>query len=166
MKVHHSQIKKIIQTDGLLDGISDLIDKILKILKEKYLTEGVNDYLTRLRKYHKVELIELPDTNIESEGNEILKYLSNKDYIISLAIKGTKLSSKELAQKIDKTFITNSNITFIIGGSNGIRNDISEKSNMLLSFSKLTYPHGLFRLILLEQIYRSFKILNNESYHK
>lgn len=135
-------------------------------LKEKYLSDGVNDYLTRIKKYHKIDLIELPDTNIDNEGNEILKHLSSKDYIISLAIKGTGLSSTELAEKIDKTFITNSNITFIIGGSNGIREDILAKSNMLLSFSKLTYPHGLFRLILLEQIYRSFKILNNESYHK
>ena len=135
-------------------------------LKEKYLTEGVNDYLTRLRKYHKIDLIELPDSNINTEGNEILKYITHKDYIISLAINGIELSSSELANKIDKTFITNSNITFIIGGSNGIREDILNKSDMLLSFSKLTYPHGLFRLILLEQIYRSFKILNNESYHK
>ena len=135
-------------------------------LKEKYLTEGVNDYLTRLRKYHKIDLIELPDSNINAEGNEILKHITNKDYTISLAINGIELSSEELANKIDKTFITNSNITFIIGGSNGIRQDILNKSDMLLSFSKLTYPHGLFRLVLLEQIYRSFKILNNESYHK
>ena len=135
-------------------------------LKEKYLTDGVNDYLTRLRKYHKINLIELSDSNIDNEGIEILKHISNKDYVISLVIKGTELSSTELADKIDKTFISNPNITFIIGGSNGIRQDILDKSNMLLSFSKLTYPHGLFRLILLEQIYRSFKILNNESYHK
>ena len=135
-------------------------------LKEKYLTDGVNDYLTRLRKYHKIDLIELSDSNIDNEGTEILKHISNKDYVISLAIKGKELSSEELADKIDKTFISNPNITFIIGGSNGIRQDILNQSNMLLSFSKLTYPHGLFRLILLEQIYRSFKILNNESYHK
>ena len=135
-------------------------------LKEKYLTDGVNDYLTRLRKYHKIDLIELADSNIDNEGTEILKHISNKDYVISLAIKGTELSSTELAEKIDKIFISHSNITFIIGGSNGIRQDILDKSNMMLSFSKLTYPHGLFRLILLEQIYRSFKILNNESYHK
>ena len=135
-------------------------------LKEKYLTDGVNDYLKRLRKYHKIDLIELTDTNIDNEGTEILKHISNKDYVISLAIKGKELSSEELADKIDKTFISNPNITFIIGGSNGIRQDILNQSNMLLSFSKLTYPHGLFRLILLEQIYRSFKILNNESYHK
>lgn len=135
-------------------------------LKEKYLTEGVNDYLTRVRKYHKVDLIELPDSNIENEGTEILKHITSKEYLISLAIEGTQLSSPELAEKLDKIFISNSNITFVIGGSNGIRKDILEKSNMLLSFSKLTYPHGLFRMILLEQIYRSFKILNNESYHK
>ena len=135
-------------------------------LKEKYLTEGINDYLTRLRKYHKIDLIELPDSNIDAEGNEILKHTSNKDYIICLAIEGIQLSSTELAEKIDKIFISNPNITFIIGGSNGIRKDVLDRSNMLLSFSRLTYPHGLFRLILLEQIYRSFKILNNETYHK
>ena len=135
-------------------------------LKEKYLIEGINDYLKRLTKYHKINLIELPDSNINNEGNEILKHIKDKDYVISLAIKGTELSSVELAEKLDKTFITNPNITFIIGGSNGIREDILNKSNMQLSFSKLTYPHGLFRLILLEQIYRSFKILNNETYHK
>lgn len=135
-------------------------------LKEKYLKDGIEDYLKRLSKYHKISIIELPDTNIFEEGNEILKHLDSKDYIISLAIEGNNLSSRELSEKIDKTFITNPCITFIIGGSNGIREDIKEKSNYLLSFSKLTYPHGLFRLILLEQIYRSFKIINNESYHK
>jgi len=135
-------------------------------LKEKYLTEGVKDYLERINKYHKIELIELPDKDIQTESIEILKHLSNKDYIISLAIQGKYLSSPELADKIDKTFITNPNITFIIGGSNGLHENIYEKSDMRLSFSKLTYPHGLFRLILLEQIYRSFKIINNESYHK
>ena len=135
-------------------------------LKEKYLTDGVNDYLTRLRKYHKIDLIELPDSNIQNEGNEILKHISNKDYVISLAIKGNEFTSVELAEKLDKLFISNPNITFIIGGSNGIREDILEKSNMKLSFSHFTFPHGLFRLILLEQIYRSFKILNNETYHK
>ena len=83
-----------------------------------------------------------------------------------MCIEGIELSSIELSEKIDKTFITNPNITFIIGGSDGIREDIKNKCHYKLSFSKLTYPHGLFRIILLEQIYRSFKILNNESYHK
>lgn len=142
--------------------------KIISIgkIKEKYLKDGIEDYLKRITKYHKINLIELPDSNIDSEGNEIIKYLNNKDYIISLAIEGTNLSSEELSKKIDNIFITNPNITFIIGGSNGIREDIKKRSNYLLSFSKMTFPHRLFRLILLEQIYRSFKILNNETYHK
>lgn len=142
--------------------------KIISIgkIKEKYLKDGIEDYLKRITKYHKINLIELPDSNIDYEGNEIIKYLNNKDYIISLAIEGTNLSSEELSKKIDNIFITNPNITFIIGGSNGIREDIKKRSNYLLSFSKMTFPHGLFRLILLEQIYRSFKILNNETYHK
>ena len=135
-------------------------------LKENYLKDGINDYLKRINKYHKIEIIELPDSNIDNEGNEILKHINSKDYIISMCIEGNELSSTELADKIDKTFITNPTISFIIGGSNGIREDIKKRSNYKLSFSKLTYPHGLFRLILLEQIYRSFKILNNESYHK
>ena len=135
-------------------------------LKEKYLKEAIDDYLKRISKYHKIETIELPDRNIVDEGENILKYINQKDYIISMCIEGNELSSIELSDKIDKTFITNPCITFIIGGSDGIREDIKEKSNYKLSFSKLTYPHGLFRLILLEQIYRSFKILNNEAYHK
>lgn len=135
-------------------------------LKEKYLKEAIEDYLKRINKYHKIKIIELPDSNIDEEGDKIIKHLDNKDYIIAMDIDGTELSSTELSQKIDKTFITNSSISFIIGGSNGIRQDIKDKANYRLSFSKLTYPHGLFRLILLEQIYRSFKILNNETYHK
>lgn len=135
-------------------------------LKEQYLKDGINDYLKRITKYHKIEIIELQDSNINTEGNEILKHIDSKDYLVSLCIEGNELSSIELANKIDKTFITNSCITFIIGGSDGIRDDIKEKCHYKLSFSKLTYPHGLFRLILLEQIYRSFKILNNETYHK
>lgn len=135
-------------------------------LKEQYLKDGINDYLKRINKYHKINIIELPDSNIQNEGNEILKHIDNKDYLIAMCIEGNELSSKELSQKLDKTFITNPNITFIIGGSDGIIEDIKNKCHYKLSFSKLTYPHGLFRLILLEQIYRSFKILNNESYHK
>ena len=135
-------------------------------LKEDYLKNGINDYLKRINKYHKINIIELSDSNIDNEGNEILKYIDKKDYVISLCIEGIELSSVELSKKIDSIFITNPNITFIIGGSDGIREDIKGMSNYKLSFSKLTYPHGLFRLILLEQIYRSFKILNNETYHK
>ena len=135
-------------------------------LKEKYLQDGINDYLKRINKYHKTNIIELPDSNIINEGNEILKHIDNKDYLIALCIEGINLSSIELCKKIDKTFINYPSITFIIGGSDGIREDIKEKCHYKLSFSNMTFPHGLFRLILLEQIYRSFKILNNETYHK
>ena len=135
-------------------------------LKENYLKEGINDYLKRINKYHKISITELPDTNINNEGNEILKHIDSKDYLIAMCIEGETLSSKELSEKIDKTFITHPNITFIIGGSDGISEEVKNKCHYKLSFSKLTYPHGLFRLILLEQIYRSFKILNNETYHK
>lgn len=135
-------------------------------IKEEYLKNGINDYLNRINKYHKVNIIELPDSNITTEGNEIIKHLDTKDYLIAMCIEGEELSSVELANKIDKTFISYPNITFIIGGSDGISNEVKSKCHYKLSFSKLTYPHGLFRMILLEQIYRSFKILNNETYHK
>ena len=135
-------------------------------IKEKYLTEAIEDYKKRISKYHKIDIIELPDNNIDKEKEEILKHINFKDYIISMDIEGQELNSIELSKKIDKTFITNSNIVFIIGGSDGLHNDIKNKSDFKLSFSKLTFPHGLFRIILLEQIYRSFKILNNETYHK
>ena len=135
-------------------------------IKESYIKEGILDYQKRISKYHKIEIIEVMDSNIDEEKDRILKYIDKKDYLITLDIEGNNLSSLELADKIDKTFITNSNITFIIGGSNGIHKDIKDLSNYSLSFSKLTFPHQLFRLILLEQIYRCFKILNNETYHK
>lgn len=135
-------------------------------LKEQYLKDGINDYYNRINKYHKVEIIELPDSNIDKEKELILKNINTKDYIITLDIEGNNLTSRDFADKLDKTFITNSNITFVIGGSDGLHSEIKKISNYSLSFSKQTFPHGLFRLILLEQIYRCFKILNNESYHK
>ena len=135
-------------------------------IKEKYMRDAVQDYMMRISKYHKIEIIEVEDCDIVQEKNKILKYIDVRDYIISLDIEGNQLTSTELANKIDKTFITNSNICFIIGGSNGLDNQIKSFANYSLSFSKLTFPHQLFRVILLEQIYRSFKILNNETYHK
>lgn len=135
-------------------------------LKEQYLKEGILDYYNRINKYHKLEIIELMDSDIEKEKELILKSINSKDYIITLDIEGNILSSEEFANKLDKTFITNSNITLVIGGSDGLHKEIKKLSNYSLSFSRLTFPHGLFRLILLEQLYRSFKILNNESYHK
>lgn len=135
-------------------------------IKENYLKDAINDYQKRISKYHKIEIVELPDSNIDNEKELIKKNINPKDYIITMEIEGNMLSSIELSEKIDKIFITNPNITFIIGGSTGLHQEIKNMSNYKLSFSKLTFPHGLFRLILLEQIYRSFKILNNESYHK
>lgn len=135
-------------------------------VKEKYLRDMIDDYAKRISKYHKIEIIELTDSNINKEKEELLRVINTKDYNIVMDIDGNNLSSREFAEKIDKTFLINSNITFIIGGSDGISPEIKELANYRLSFSKLTFPHQLFRGILLEQIYRVFKILNNESYHK
>lgn len=136
-------------------------------LKTDYLKEMVNDYQKRIKKYHKIEIIELKDSNnIEDETKEIKKYLNKKDYIISMAIEGKTMSSLEFANLINETFNNHGNITFIIGASNGLSDVIKKESNLLLSISKNTFPHGLFRGILLEQIYRVFKIINNENYHK
>ena len=135
-------------------------------IKERYLTEGIEDYFRRINKYHKLEIIEVDDSVPDIEEGKIIKYIDNRDYVITLEIDGNNLSSVELAEKIDKTFISNSNITFIIGGSYGLSDNIKKRSNYKLSFSRMTFPHGLFRMIFLEQLYRSFKLLNNETYHK
>ncbi len=141
-------------------------------LKEKYFKDAVEEYLKRLSKYTKVDLIEVPDEDYDikktllKEKENILKYISEKDYLITLEIEGKELSSVELSKKINDTLIQNSDITFIIGGSYGLHEDIKKISNYALSFSKMTFPHQLFRIMLLEQIYRSYKIINNETYHK
>ena len=136
-------------------------------IKEKYLNDFINDYKTRITKYTKIEIIELKDSNIDKESEEILKYLNDKDFNIIMDIKGKKVDSIELSSLIDKTFTNGYNtITFVIGASNGVNENVKNKCNLKLSFSDLTFPHGVFRGLLLEQIYRSFKILNNESYHK
>ena len=135
-------------------------------IKEKYMRDAIQDYMMRISKYHKVEILEVEDSDIVQEKNKILKYIDSRDYIITLDIEGNELTSVQFANKIDKTFITNSNKCFIIGGSNGLDSGIKSLANYSLSFSRLTFPHQLFRVILLEQIYRSFKILNNETYHK
>ena len=142
-------------------------------IKEKFLNEAIEEYKKRLLKYAKLEIIEVSDIdnqNIEiilnKEKELIEKHINDRDYVITLEIEGNILSSEELAHKIDNIFNTNSTITFIIGGSYGLHGDIKKRSNYKLSFSKLTFPHQLFRVNLLEQIYRTFKINNNESYHK
>ena len=142
-------------------------------IKEKYLRDAIEEYKKRLSKYTKLEIIEVSDMDNQSidivllkEKELIEKYIDVRDFVITLEIEGNMLSSEELAKKIDSIFNNNSNITFIIGGSYGLHQDIKNRSNYKLSFSKLTFPHQLFRVNLLEQIYRAFKINNNEAYHK
>ncbi len=141
-------------------------------IKEKYIKDGIKDYIKRISKYTKIELIEVEDTSFDKdkalkiESDNILKRLNKKSYIITLEIDGNELNSIELSNLIDKNINNYTNITFIIGGSYGLDDSIKKLSNYKLSFSKLTFPHQLFRLVLLEQIYRSYKILNNETYHK
>ena len=142
-------------------------------IKEKFFKEALEEYQKRLSKYTKINIIEVEDVNLnneelikQKEKELILKHIDKKDYVITLEIEGKQLSSIELSKKIQELETINPNITFIIGGSYGLDNEIKNISNFKLSFSKLTFPHQLFRVILLEQIYRAYKIKNNESYHK
>lgn len=136
-------------------------------IKENYLKELINDYEKRISKYHKLEIIEVKDNeDIKKETIELQKYFNPKHYNIALYINGTNYDSVNFSKHIDSIFNNNSVITFIIGGSNGIEEEIVNACDDKISFSKLTFPHGLFRGILLEQIYRAFKINNNERYHK
>lgn len=142
-------------------------------IKENYLKDAIEEYKKRLTKYTNLEIIELKDEglteidkSIKIEAEKIEKYLNDKDYIITLEIEGKEYTSLEFAEKLRTIQIENSNIVFIIGGSYGLSDSIKNKAKIHLSFSKMTFPHQLFRVILLEQIYRAFKINNNESYHK
>ena len=142
-------------------------------IKEKYLKDAIDEYTKRISKYTNIEIIEVkdeglvePNKSLLLEEEKILKHINDKDYIITLEIEGKELSSTELASTLDKIQLEASTITFIIGGSYGLSQSIKDKAKLHLSFSKMTFPHQLFRVLLLEQIYRSFKINNNESYHK
>lgn len=142
-------------------------------IKEVYLKEAIMEYQKRLQKYTKLQLIEVLDSEFDDvvktlsvEKERIDKYISNRDYVITLAIEGDMLDSISLAKKIDYIQQQNANIVFVIGGSYGLDSSIKKRANLSLSFSKLTFPHQLFRVLLLEQLYRSFKILHHESYHK
>ncbi len=142
-------------------------------IKESFYREAIDEYKKRLSKYTDLEIIEVPDeglmdpkTSLKKEGEKILNQINDKDYVVTLEIDGKELSSIELATKMDNIYQISSNITFIIGGSYGLSDEVKRVSKCKLSFSKLTFPHQLFRVILLEQIYRAFKINNNESYHK
>ena len=142
-------------------------------IKEKYLKDAIEEYTKRIKKYTNIELIEVKDEGlveeskaISLEAEKIKKHLSPRDYIVTMEIEGKQLTSEEFSEKLNQIQIENSNIVFIIGGSYGLSQEIKNMSKLHLSFSKMTFPHQLFRVLLLEQIYRSYKILNNESYHK
>lgn len=136
-------------------------------IKENYLNDLINDYLKRIRKYYSIEIIEVRDSNMIEEEKRILPHINKDDYVISLCIEGNILNSIEFKDKIEELLVNSKpNITFIIGGSDGLTDNVKSLSDYKLSFSKLTFPHGLFRGLLLEQIYRSFKIMKNEKYHK
>lgn len=143
------------------------------MLKEKYLKDAQEEYLKRLKKYTNVNLIEVKDEGLVEESKAVLiesekikKLLSPKDYIITLEIDGEQYDSINFSKKLDKALVENSNIVFIIGGSYGLSEEIKNQAKIHLSFSKMTFPHQLFRIMLLEQIYRAYKIINNEKYHK
>ena len=149
-------------------------------LKEPYLTEAVREYSKRLSAYTKLELIQVPDEKCpegvsaaqleqvkEREGKRILDNISEKEYVITLEIKGRKLTSEAFSEHLE--MLRNAgkpDITFVIGGSVGLAEMVSARADYKLSFSDMTFPHQLMRVILMEQIYRSFKIARNEPYHK
>lgn len=149
-------------------------------IKEKYLSDAIAEYSKRLSKYCKLEIIQLQDEKTienasetvnrqikDKEGERILKNISDDSYVITLEINGEMISSEKMAHKINSLGIAGtSHITFIIGGSLGLSENVSNRSDYKLSFSKMTFPHQLMRVILLEQIYRSYRIINNEPYHK
>jgi 23S rRNA (pseudouridine1915-N3)-methyltransferase len=149
-------------------------------LKEKYLKQGIEEYLKRLTAYAKVDVIEVADEKApeilselemvqvkQKEGERILAKISQDTYVIALAIQGKLGSSDELADSLDKlATYGKSKIAFVIGGSLGLSDEVIKRSNEQLSFSRMTFPHQLMRLILVEQIYRAFRINRNEPYHK
>jgi 23S rRNA (pseudouridine1915-N3)-methyltransferase len=149
-------------------------------IKESFFRDSIDEYSKRLNKYCTLNITELPDEKIpnnasekeallikEKEGQNILNNIKKDSYIICLDLKGKQFTSEEFANKIENISLnSNSCITFVIGGSLGISNSVLNIANELISFSKMTFPHQLFRIILLEQIYRAFKIIKNETYHK
>ena len=149
-------------------------------LKERYLKEAVEEYSTRLSKYCKLEIIEVPDekapenlspaqelTVMQKEGQGILKYVKEDTYMIALAIQGKQMPSGGLADFIHDLGIKGrSNIAFVIGGSLGLSEEVLKRADFKLSFSPMTFPHQLMRVMLLEQVYRGFKIIKGEPYHK
>jgi len=149
-------------------------------LKEKYWTAAIDEYSKRLKGYCSLDIIELKEARLpdkagpaeelavkEAEGEEILRKIKDNQYVITLEVKGKMLSSEKLAEKIETLGIDGqSNVVFVIGGSLGLSAAVSKRANFKLSFSEMTFPHQMMRVILLEQVYRAFKINRNEAYHK
>lgn len=148
-------------------------------VREKYFTDAIAEYSKRLSRFTKLNIIEVPDEKIpenasakeseqikNKEGSKILSRIPQNSFVISLCIEGKELSSEDLAQKIGSISMTCPDITFVIGGSLGLSDEVKKKSALPLSFGRMTLPHQLMRVVLLEQIYRAFKINNNENYHK
>lgn len=143
-------------------------------VKDEHLKALIDDYSKRIGKYHKLEIIEVKDEPIRDnekevldiEATRILSKVDKEDYVILLDLHGSNLDSSSLAKKIDNLFITHSKIDFVIGGSLGLGEEIRNRANYRLKLSDMTFLHQMTRLIILEQIYRSFKILNHETYHK
>ena len=149
-------------------------------LKEKYWVNAVGEYKKRLSKYANIQIIEIPDEKTPDgasqaleeqikakEGQGILKHIKGDAHVIALAIEGEQSSSEDFADKIEKLGINGkSHIVFIIGGSLGLAEDVMKRANEAISFSKMTFPHQLMRVVLLEQVYRGFRIIRNEPYHK
>lgn len=149
-------------------------------IKEKYLRDAIDEYSKRLSRYCKLDIIEVPDEKTpenaseredflikEKEGTSILKHVKDSMFVIALAIEGKMLSSEQLSDFIkDLGLRGNSNIAFIIGGSLGLSPEVLKRADYKLSFSPMTFPHQLMRVILLEQVYRSYRIINGEPYHK
>ncbi|MDF2597176.1 MAG: hypothetical protein K0R69_3517 [Clostridia bacterium] len=149
-------------------------------LKEKYLKEAIQEYSTRLTKYCKLDIIEVPDEKAPEnmsaaeegivkfkEGQTILKNIKDDTYVIALAIQGKQLSSEKFAELISGLGLRGkSNIAFVIGGSLGLSEEVLKRADYHLSFSAMTFPHQVMRMILLEQVYRGFRIIKGEPYHK
>ena len=149
-------------------------------LKEKYLVQAMQEYLKRLQAYAKVEVIELADEKApenlsetqmmqikDKEGERILAKIKDQEYVIALAIEGKYPSSEAFAQKIENLGIQGkSQLVFVIGGSLGLSPSVMQRSNAQISFGKMTFPHQLMRVMLTEQIYRAFRIIHNQPYHK
>ncbi len=179
-----SSVNDILFTDDFFVCLGDINMKITVLcvgkIKEKFMSDATFEYLKRLKRFADMKIVQIDDEKIpdnasdaqkddilKKEGEKLKRYISKSDYVISLCIEGKNISSEVFAEEINRVALNGySSIVFIIGGSLGLYEEIKKISQLRLSFSKMTFPHQLMRVILLEQIYRAFKINNNEQYHK